>query len=470
MGLTAHSSGYQAQKEALPIRKRTETGHVIALAGNPNVGKSTVFNALTGLRQHTGNWPGKTVSCAEGTYSYKDRKHILVDLPGCYSLSSGSEEEKIAQQFLASGIQDLTVVVCDAGCLARSMKLLFEIAEITPKVLLCVNLLDEARKLHLELDLEELELRLGVPVVGISAGKKEGLSALCERIWEAADSPIKMRPLPYPKVVVSCLNALSSLSPGMTRRELFSLLEDIYAFSPDRSRSLCEEEEVYLAIRKTLSVHYPTLSSFRDMQASVRHKAAELMCRGVAKGRDEKKQEKRYRLDRLLAKRWVSLPLMLFLLAGVFFITIKGANLPSEALKTLLFSLESPFYAACSFIGLPEVLCEMLVFGIYRTLAWIVAVMLPPMAIFFPMFTFLEDLGLLPRIAFSMEHTFRKCGSCGKGALTMCMGLGCNAAGVTGCRIIDSPREKLLSILTNSFVPCNGRFPQPSGNKCKIHF
>ena len=150
---------------------------------------------------------------------------------------------------------------------------------------------------------------------------------------------------------------------------------------------------------------------------------------------------------------------MLALLAAVFWITITGANYPSELLSRGLFWVQDRLTDLFVYLHAPAWLHGALVLGVYRVLAWVVSVMLPPMAIFFPLFTLLEDLGYLPRVAFNLDKHFQKCRACGKQALTMCMGFGCNAAGIVGCRIIDSPRERLIAILTNNFVPCNGRFP-----------
>ena len=160
----------------------------------------------------------------------------------------------------------------------------------------------------------------------------------------------------------------------------------------------------------------------------------------------------------LTGRRW-GIPIMLGLLAVIFWLTISGANLPSALLAKGLFRLQDLLSGALLGLGVPLWLHDALILGVYRVAAWVVSVMLPPMAIFFPLFTLLEDMGYLPRVAYNLDRPLKRCGACGKQALTICMGFGCNAAGVVGCRIIDSPRERLLAILTNSFVPCNGRFP-----------
>lgn len=165
------------------------------------------------------------------------------------------------------------------------------------------------------------------------------------------------------------------------------------------------------------------------------------------------------KIDKILTSKTFGIPLMILLLGIIFWITIAGANVPSDILASGLFWVQDRLTEFFVFLGTPPLVEGILVQGIYRTLAWVISVMLPPMAIFFPLFTLLEDLGYLPRVAFNLDKYFKKACACGKQALSMCMGFGCNAAGIVGCRIIDSPRERLIAIITNNFVPCNGRFP-----------
>jgi ferrous iron transport protein B len=206
-------------------------------------------------------------------------------------------------------------------------------------------------------------------------------------------------------------------------------------------------------LRRSLDV------AFRDqMIEAIYDDASAIAGRAIRQGRpagptwDEK-------LDRILTSRLWAFPIMLVGLAAVFWITIVGANYPSQALAFVFFRFEDFAAGLFDSIGVPWWLTGFLWHGVYRGLAWVVSVMLPPMAIFFPVFTILENLGYLPRVAFNMDWLFKRVGAHGKQALTMSMGFGCNAAGVIACRVIDSPRERLIAILTNNFVPCNGRFP-----------
>ena len=381
----------------------TNPGPVIALAGNPNVGKSTVFNALTNLHQHTGNWPGKTVATARGSYTYHGRTYALVDLPGTYSLRPGSAEEEVTRDYLLSGEADVTLVVADATCLERNLALVLQILEIAWPVVLCVNLLDEAAKKHIEVDLALLQQKLGCPVVGAAARGGQGLDALRQALEDAA-----LHPQPRPGGPAPCPEWCAG----------------------------CGECRAAAAMAQAAGI-----------------------AREVVTLDDEKAHRRDRALDRLLTSKATGIPAMLLLLAGVLWLTMVGANIPSELLSRLLMGWQEPLRGALQALNAPWWLEGALVDGMYRTVAWVVSVMLPPMAIFFPLFTLLEDAGYLPRVAFNLDHFFQRSGAHGRQSLTMCMGLGCNACGVMGCRIIQSPRERLIAILTNSFMPCNGRLP-----------
>ncbi len=475
MGLTVSSTGAGAASGRFDIR-RPDGGLVIALAGNPNVGKSTVFNALTGMRQHTGNWPGKTVTNASGMCRSGGREHLLVDLPGAYSLLALSPEEEAARDFLCFGGSDAAVLVCDATCLERNMNLVLQALEITPSAAVCVNLIDEAKKKRIRVDTEKLSELLGVPVCSAAARSGRGLDAVIKAAEEAAAGGTHPYTVEYPAAIESAV------------RELMPCTERIYggAVSPRwAALRLLEGDETTLAamreasgtdergdveLKSALKRAEETLEragfsglKFREAVVSAFFSASEDICSHcvTAAGGDDRQ----LRADRFLSRRGVGALLMLALLSVVFYITLKGANYPSVLLSKGLFSLGGALDGIMARAGAPGWLRSVLIDGVWKVLAWVVSVMLPPMAIFFPMFTLLEDLGYLPRVAFNLDSCFKRCGACGKQSLTMCMGFGCNAAGVVGCRIIESPRERLIAILTNSFVPCNGRLPRHKSNK-----
>lgn len=453
MGLTGSSTGKS-------LTNKTEfCGRRVALAGNPNVGKSTIFNHLTGLKQHTGNWTGKTVGLAAGYC--RDAGCTLVDLPGCYSLSANSEEESAARDFICFGDAEAVIVVCDASRLQRNLNLLIQISEITPHILLCVNLLDEAKANGITPDITALERLLGIPAVGTSAGKGTGVAAVASRIHEAAENPESGISLRYTDELEKAIaNLLPIIKAPVGKERFFALrlLEGDVGF-------LLEHDEYSVTDEAALNAEKERLRGIgldsEAINAEAVHTISEYaaaICRRAIK-RTGKESPASSRADRILCGRLTGFAAMAMLLAVIFWITIVGANYPSEALSSLFGKFEGVLHRALAAVGAAEWLIGMLIFGIYRTLAWIVAVMLPPMAIFFPLFTLLEDIGYLPRIAYNLDRCFAACGSCGKQSLTMCMGLGCNAAGVVGARIIDSEKERLIAILTNAFMPCNGRFP-----------
>lgn len=459
----------------LQIHKQKPGDRVIALAGNPNVGKSTVFNALTGMKQHTGNWPGKTVVNAQGYCTWHNEGMVLVDIPGSYSLMARSSEEEVARDFICFGKPDAVVVVCDATSLERNLNLVLQIIEASKRTVVCVNLMDEARKKHIELDLALLSKRLGVPVVGTTARSRKGLDGLLDQVQGILREghPQERRLLvSYPDYIEEAIGQLVPAIEQGAKGELDArwlaarLLDGDDGFWVSLQESLGvspkSDSGVATALRQVLSgflLRGISLTQVQDdMVASFVHTAAEV-CDGVVTVTRQGGDARDRRLDKLFTSKATGFPIMLLLLLLIFWFTISGASVPSELLAKGLFWLEDRLAWGALAIGLPTILVDILIHGIYNVMAWVVSVMLPPMAIFFPLFTLLEDFGYLPRMAFNLDKCFQSCDACGKQALTMCMGFGCNAAGVTGCRIIDSPRERLIAILTNSFVPCNGRFP-----------
>ncbi len=379
----------------------------ITLAGNPNVGKSTIFNQLTGLKQHTGNWTGKTVECSSGSYIYNDKKFKVTDLPGTYSINAFSEEERLAKEFLLKEETDCIVIVADSNILERNLVLALQILSFKSKAVLCLNLSDEADKNGIHIDVDELSLNLGIPVVCTSAVKRNSLKQLKETVFDVCSGKIK------------CFRVNRNF-------------ENINIFDEDN--------------RENNTFALANLSK-------------EICSKVISKNKKSQVVSRNRKLDKILTSKITGIPIMLLLFGLLFWITAVGANYPSEWLSSLFALLKENLYTLFEYFKMPEFFTGLIIDGVYTTLTWVVSVMLPPMAIFFPLFSIIEDSGYLPRIAFNLDRFFSKFGAHGKQSLTMAMGIGCNACGVTGCRIIESPQEKKIAFLTNNFMPCNGRIP-----------
>jgi len=444
---------------------------LVALAGNPNTGKSTVFNALTGLRQHTGNWPGKTVARAEGVFAHEGRRVKVIDLPGTYSLQAGSTDEEVARDFILFGRPDVTVVVVDATRLERNLNLVLQILEITPRVVVCLNLMDEAKRHGIALDPKALESRLGIPVVPTVAREKKGIPELLKAIYGVATGEVETRPYrlqELPKDVEAALArltpAIEETVPGIPNARWVALrllnadesVEDAF-----RNGEIGPGSDSESLLQLATSLRWTLRPEFHDRLTERLFGVAQEIARAsMTGGLKRARFDFDRKLDSLLTSRRFGFPLMLLTLAAVFWITIEGANIPSAFLASVLIDGAHPLLKGLGeTLGFPWWISGLLFDGMYLATAWVVAVMLPPMAIFFPLFTLLEDFGYLPRVAFNLDSLFRKTGAHGKQALTMCMGFGCNAAGVVATRIIDSPRERLIAIITNNFSLCNGRWP-----------
>ena len=464
-----------------------EHDYLVALAGAPNVGKSTVFNALTGMRQHTGNWPGKTVARAEGSFVHDESRYRLVDLPGIYTLITPQAEEVIAHDSLVYGRADVTVLVVDASQLERNLSFVLQVLEVNEPVVICLNLIDEANRHGVQIDAAQLEERLGVPVIPTSARYGRGLDELREAIHAVASGARKTTPyrfttsrpelddllqrvgsridsdypgVPSPRWLgVRLLDGNPPLVEAVRQGDLSELQPEAGGAAPNVIQ-LAGSNSADRGARLVdwITEQAATVPDFYvDIVGLLHERASEI---AAAVTRRERRIDPGATIDRLITSRWFGFPLMLAMLAVVFWLTIAGANVPSAMLATFLIdTLHPALKGLAAAAGVPAWLNGLLFDGVYLSTAWVISVMLPPMAIFFPLFTLLEDLGYLARVAFNLDALFQRVGAHGKQAMSMSMGFGCNAAGVIATRIIDSPRERLIAIITNNFALCNGRWP-----------
>ena len=436
MGLTNSSTGYKLT-EAVDFSSGCD--YKITLAGNPNTGKSTIFNSLTGMHQHTGNWTGKTVENAAGIYNYKNKKFLLVDIPGTYSLMTDSEEEKIARDYICFGNPNCTVIVVDGTCLERNLNLVFQTMEITNNIVVCVNLLDEAKKKKIHIDLDKLSEELGVPVVGTIARKKKTLDLLMNTINQVCTHQINPTPkkVTYSKIIEDSISKLQiilqnefTLSFDLSYWISLKLMDGeekiLQSIEQNLSINLLKNsliQETLEQIRSDLEKSHISRINFKDcIVTDIMHKSEEI-CGKVCVFENENYSNRDRKIDKILTSKKFGIPIMLLFLGVIFWLTIIGSNYPSQALFSMFAWLQEKLILLANFLHCPDWLSSLLISGIYQTLTWIISVMLPPMAIFFPLFTILEDLGYLPRIAFNMDGFFKKCCCTGKQMITMCMGV-----------------------------------------------
>jgi ferrous iron transport protein B len=457
---------------------------VVAMAGNPNVGKSAIFNALTGGRQHVGNWPGKTIERAEGVFYAGDSEIRLVDLPGTYSLAAQSPEEVIARDYILSEEPNVVVNIVDATSLERNLNLTLQILELTDRVVVALNLMDEVERQGWEIDAQALEADLGVPVIPTVATEAEGLPELVAALVDVASGtrPTEPASVDYGVTVnghvddlQADLEALGMADParatGGRRRWLaLRLLEDdpeiVQAFKVGDLSACClgagaaspSPEALQSVLRKAARLRESTRPDARVEIVRRRYEFAHDLVQPVMHRVRPASESRTEQVDRFVTHRVWSWPMMLGILIIVLWITIEGANVFSAMLdsvvvwlagwsRQLLLALDAPWWVTGSLVD-----------GLIVGTGTVVAVMLPPMVIFFTAFNLLEDIGFLPRVAFNLDRLMRVVGSQGKHTLVAMMSFGCNVTGVLSCRIIENAKDRVVAVVTSPLILCNGRF------------
>ncbi len=393
------------------------------------------------MKQHTGNWPGKTVENSSGICEYENKKFLLVDIPGTYSIMSHSEEEEIARDYICFSNPDATVVIVDGTCLERNLNLVYQIMEITPNIVVCVNLLDEAKKKGIQINLETLEKKLGVPVVGTIARKKKTLNKLMEKVQQVASGEKKQKPnlVSYVPVVEDGIDMLASKIETILPKEKQYLTRWISLKLMDREDKILSSLQKNLGIKllkdkeiKKQMVQVEELlrkngmrkENIRDVIVSSIVFDAEKVAKESTTYENENYQERDRKIDKIVTSKIWGIPIMIVFLGIILWLTIVGANYPSELLSNFFGWIQEKLVWLFYFIGLPNWLKGVFIEGMYQTVTWVISVMLPPMAIFFPMFTLLEDLGYLPRIAFNLDKYFKKACSSRKTSINHVHGIG----------------------------------------------
>lgn len=436
---------------------KKEKGHLlVALSGQPNVGKSTVFNVLTGLSQHVGNWPGKTVEKKEGTHITEKYIITVVDLPGTYALSSFSDEERIARDFILKEKPDVIALIVNAQALERSLYLLAELLLLGPPVVLAVNMMDVAEEQGINIDIDALRKSLGIPVVPMIATKNKGIRELIKEIEDLYEKRTKYEPR-LPQVASNHREMFFELL-----RLLDGYVSDLYppewcAFKlMEGDREVIEEvnkripQEVWERINTLLLEHEDSLRAVvggrYDWIEEVTKTAVKRFKRGQVLLTD--------RIDHLLTNPIIGIPVLLLVLGFIFLLTY-GIGLPAQALlETAFFSLGE---RVASQIGSHSPWIRgLIVDGIVAGAGTVIS-FLPILGIFFLALGILEDTGYIARVAFVMDRFMHIMGLHGKSFLPLCLGFGCNVPGILASRIVETKKAKILTLILSPFVPCVGR-------------
>ncbi len=431
---------------------------VFALAGNANVGKSVIFNHLTGLHQHIGNWPGKTVERAEGTLRFKDYTIDVIDLPGIYSLSTYSLEEVISRKYIAIEKPDIVINVVDASVLERNLFFTLQLIELRTPMIIALNQMDIAKKKGIEIQPEKLEKLLGIPVIPTVATKGVGLFQLLERAVEAVEkgSATARVDVKYGEEVEEEISKVARMLDGVqfwypSRYAAIKLLEG----DEEIEREISKIDSKMASAAKKLASEIENLHghSCSTVITSERYELAGCIAREAQKLVPPSKPPIEERLHTLTTHRIAGYPIMVFSLLSMFFLIFAFGGYTSELLNNFFYGLQPIFVGlfGATLIG------ELVWGGIIEGIIAGVTIALPYIVPFYILLYVLEDSGYLSRIAFLMDNVMHKIGLHGKAFIPMMLGYGCNVPACLGCRIMETERERLLAAFVTTLVPCAAR-------------
>jgi len=431
---------------------------VIALAGNANVGKSVIFNHLTGLHQHIGNWPGKTVERAEGTLHFKGYTIDIVDLPGIYSLSTYSLEELISRKYIAVERPDIVINVVDASVLERNLFFTLQLIELETPMVIALNQMDIAKKKGIEIDTEKLEKLLGIPVIPTVAIKGIGIFQLLEKAIEIIEKRSSAKPVKvkYGEEVEERIAKLTKMVEHIQfyyppRYVAIKLLEG----DEEIEKEVSGTDPQIVSTAKKLETEIENLHghSCPTVITSERYEVAGCIARGSQKLVLPIKPPIGERLHTITTHKIVGYPIMALSLLLVFYSIFTFGDYTSELLSNFFYRLE-PFFS--SLFG-TEIVGKLVWGGVIEGVIAAITIALPYIVPFYIILYFLEDSGYLSRIAFLMDNAMHKMGLHGKAFIPLMLGYGCNVPACLGCRIMETERERLLAAFVTTLVPCAAR-------------
>lgn len=431
--------------------------NTFALVGNPNSGKTTLFNALTGSNQHVGNWPGVTVEKKEGQLKYKGKIFNVVDLPGTYSLGAYSEDELVARDFIIKGNPDLVINVIDATNIERNLYLTTQLMEMGTKVIIALNMMDEAKMKNIHIDLEKLSKSLGIPVIATVASKRKGLDTLIQRAVEYMEEDIPIyNPISYGENIDREIDHIRRLLEGSNSDyprgwiAIKALEGDKEVLSKIDKNSSVHERLVFLG-HKTQDYELEIVDRRYDFIGNIISKAVRNPTESIETLTDK--------IDRVVTNKYFGIPIFALIMFISFQLTfVIGSDLLGGYVEGWLVSFGEFLSNLLISINAPDWLVSFLIEGVIGGVGSVV-VFVPLIAVLYLFLGVLEDTGYMARAAYVMDGLMRALGLHGKTFISMIVGFGCNVPGVMSTRTLENKKDRMIALLINPFMSCGARFP-----------